>query len=119
MNTSERGLPAETWPPDDPVETLLGFLRERYNDHPEHDAVLGRIERQLPRLWEAYTEVYGSGHEAVTWLLEAIEAAVETYDERSERLHSLDRSRVGTDDWFQGPEEVGYMCYVDLFAKSL
>jgi len=117
MNASDRELPVESWPPDDPVETLRSFLRDRYADR--QDDVLERIDRQLPVLWEGYTEVYGDDRKSVTWVLEAIEAAVEAFEERPERLRSLDDDRAGVDDWFQGSEEVGYMCYVDLFAGDL
>ena len=117
MNASDRELPVESWPPDDPVETLRSFLRDRYADRP--DVLFERIDRQLPVLWEAYTEVYGDDREAVAWVLEAIEAAVEAFENRPEQLRSLDDDRAGVDDWFQGSEEVGYMCYVDLFAGDL
>ncbi|MEF8826728.1 MAG: alpha-amylase family glycosyl hydrolase [Halapricum sp.] len=112
-------VPVEGWPPEDPVRTLREFLAERYADHPESEVLLDRLDEQLPALWTAFTEVYGDDRESVMWLLEAVEAAVEAFESRPERLRSLDRSRKGVDDWFQGPGEVGYMCYVDLFAGDL
>jgi len=111
--------PIADWPPEDPVEALRTFLFDRYADHPESGVLRERIEEHLPDLWRAFTEVYGDDRESVTWLLEAVDAAVETFDARPERLRSLDRSREGVEDWFQRPEEVGYMCYVDLFAGDL
>lgn len=112
-------LPAEQWPPSDPVETLSEFLSDRYADHPESDVLIERLDEHLDDLWTAFTEVYGSDRESVVWLLEAIDAAVQAFEERPEYLRSIDQSREGVDDWFQGPEQVGYMCYVDLFAGDL
>ena len=117
--SGDQEAPISDWPPEDPIETLQAFLHDRHADHPERDVLLGRIEAQLPGLWKAFTEVYGDDRESVTWLLEAIDAAVEAFDARPERLRSLDQSREGVEDWFQRPEEVGYMCYVDLFAGDL
>jgi len=117
--SDDHELPMAEWPPADPVESLRALLNDRYADHPESDVLLDRIEEHIPELWTAFTAVYGDDRESVTWLLQAVDAAVDAFEARPERLRSLDRSRGGVEDWFQQPEAVGYMCYVDLFAGDL
>ena len=107
------------WPPDDPEKTLRGHLKTRYEAHPESERILRRIEDHFDELWRAFTAVYGDDRDAATWLLEAVDAAVTAFEDRPDSLRSLDNTRGGVDDWFQGPEQVAYMCYVDLFAGDL
>jgi len=121
---------ADVWPAEDPVGTLLAHLRWRYDDHPAREELFERFEAHLPDLWRAFSAVYGEDVEAVGWLLEAVEAAVEGYENRPEHLRKLDRERVadrreatdrasGEAAWFQGSEQLSYMCYVDNFAGDL
>ena len=107
------------WPPDDRKKTIRGLLETRYETHPESETILRRFDNHFAELWGAFTAVYGQDREAATWLLEAVDAAVTAFEERPDSLRSLDGSRGGLDDWFQGPEQVAYMCYVDLFAGDL
>jgi len=112
-------LPSTEWPPDDPAETLRGFLETRYETHPESKTISRRFEEHFEDLWGAFTAVYGENSDAATWLIKAVDAAVAAFDDRPDSLRSLDDARGGVDDWLQGPEQVAYMCYVDLFAGDL
>ena len=112
-------LPSAEWPPDDPTETLREVIETRYETHSESETILRRLEERFDELWRAFTAVYGEDSDAATWLLAAVDAAVEAFDDRPDPLRSLDTDRTGVDDWYQGPEQVAYMCYVDLFAGDL
>ena len=101
------------------AEELAPFLRDRFEDHEDADRLAERIETQAPRLWEAYTEVYGDDPERIRWLVAAVEAAVEGFEDRDPDLRALDEERAGEPDWFQDSEQVAYMCYVDQFADDL
>lgn len=103
----------------DPAADLIEFLVDRYADHPDHDALVDRLRTHVPDLWTAFSAVYGEDVERAAWIVEAVDAAVEGYESRPDRLRELDREREDDPDWFQSPEHVGYMCYVDLFAGDL
>jgi amylosucrase len=119
MNVPEPALADNEWSSAKPTELLRDVLADRYAEHPDHEALLDRIETFLPDLWAAFTEVYGDGATQAEWAVRAVDAAVEGWTDRPDRLRTLDRARASTPDWFQGPEQVGYMCYVDRFAGSL
>ncbi|WP_136689778.1 alpha-amylase family glycosyl hydrolase [Halorhabdus amylolytica] len=107
------------WDDDSPVEALHERLTERYVDHAEADVLLARIEENLSTFWEAFSAVYGDGPEAAEWAIRAVEAAVAGYEDRDDALRTLDRERARNPDWFQQPDHVAYMAYVDLFAGDL
>ncbi|MFB6278358.1 MAG: alpha-amylase family glycosyl hydrolase [Salinibacter sp.] len=107
------------WRPEDALPILRALLRDRYAEHPDSELLSDRIDAHLPALWTAFAEVYGDGAEQATWVVRAVDAAVEGRTHRADRLCALDQSRASAPDWFQGPEQIGYMCYVDLFAGTL
>ena len=108
------------WPPADAV----GWFRDRLADR--HAAVLDahpeladRLDAHLADAWAAFSEVYGAGAAAAEGFVRAVDAAVDGFRDRPASLRALDRERGPTADWFQAPEQVGYMCYVDRFAGTL
>ena len=107
------------WDDDNPVGVLHEELRNRYTNHPDADVLLDRIENHLPTFWDAFSAVYGDDHEAAEWAIRAVDAAVDGYAERDDELRALDRERASNPDWFQQPDHVAYMAYVDLFAGDL
>jgi amylosucrase len=119
MRRPDTDLSAETLSDLDSADALVDLLCERYADHPEADRFQERIRAQAPRLWTAFQSVYGDGARQRAWAVEAVDAAVEGFTDRRDSLRELDRQRAETDDWFQGSEQLGYMCYVDQFAGSL
>jgi amylosucrase len=110
---------AVDWRPADPVDVLVDRLRERYGDHPDAGLLGERLERHVPDLVEAYTEVYGEHDRATEFLVRAVDAAVDGFSDRKPALRERDRARESDPDWFQKPDQVAYMCYVDLFAGDL
>lgn len=111
--------PSLAWSGVDSVDALVDRLVERYADRPDHDVIAERIREHGPDLWEAFSAVYGTDDDAVEWLVRAVDDAVDGYQNRPERLRDLDRARLDDADWYQGPDRVAYMCYVDRFAGDL
>jgi amylosucrase len=88
-------------PPSD-VETFVVRLRRWWND-----------------LWEGLIDPY-SGDPRFESNLEALVATLaRRWAERSPELRALDYERTVRPDWFQVPEMVGYVFYVDRFAGTL
>ncbi|MFW5955996.1 MAG: alpha-amylase family glycosyl hydrolase [Halorhabdus sp.] len=119
MSRADPDVDADDWAEADPVEGLRDRLNDRYADHPASDVLLERIDEQLPTLWTAFSTVYGDSAEQAEWVIRAVDAAVEGYEDRAEDLRELDRERAATPDWIQQSEHVAYMVYVDLFAGDL
>ncbi|WP_158855491.1 alpha-amylase family glycosyl hydrolase [Halorhabdus sp. CUG00001] len=107
------------WDDNNPVEALHERLTDRYADHPEAETILDRLEANLQTFWEAFSTVYGDDARSAEWAIRAVDAAVSGYESRDEELRALDRERAQQPDWFQQPDHVGYMAYVDLFAGDL
>jgi len=119
MSGSDPEIPPETWADTDPATALLESLTERYADHPDADILLDRIEEHLPTFWNAFAAIYGDGPEQAEWAIRAVDAAVAGYEDRNDELRTLDRERARDSDWFQQPDHVAYMAYVDLFTGDL
>ena len=78
-----------------------------------------RLERSKDDLFPMFEALYGShpGYEsALRRLNDAMRAA---WDARPEDLKWLDMKRDLEPDWFQRPDMVGYVFYIDLFAGDL
>lgn len=109
-----------SWTPEQATEWLATHLRTRHasplDDHPILD---DRLDAHLADAWTAFSKVYGTDATAAEWFVRAVDAAIETFEERPAPLHRRDRERERTPDWFQAPEHVGYTCYVDQFAGTL
>lgn len=48
-----------------------------------------------------------------------VDAARAAHDRRSTELVELDRRRAATPDWYQRPDRIGYMAYLDRFGGDL
>lgn len=77
--------------------------------------LLDRFDRYGLDLVSALADVYQV--EAV--LPNLIELMLARHSERDAKLQQRDRQRVLQPDWFQSPDCVGYVAYLDLFAKDL
>ena len=113
-------IPPGTWPPGDAAE----WLRERVGARHEaaldtRPALADRLDAHLAEAWTAFSAVYGADAAAAEAFVRAVDAAVDAARARPAPLRALDRRRGPTADWFQGPEQVGYTCYVDRFAGTL
>lgn len=78
-----------------------------------------RLRRWWTDLWEGLNDAY-AGDPRFDSALEAIVCVLATrWSERSADLRVLDRKRVFHPDWFQASDMVGYVLYVDRFARTL
>ena len=96
------------------VQTLLA-------DPPiaEADAFIDRLGATWSEFATAFDAVYGdhSGRDAA---IEAIVRLMVTrWMARSAELRALDAAREARPDWFQTPDMIGYVFYVDRFAGTL
>ena len=108
------------WEPESAVEWFREHLTDRYNSISETDPELtDRIDAHLADAWTAFSSVYGADASAAGWFVRAVDAAVDGFHDRPERLRRLDRERGRSPDWFQAPHQVGFTCYVDRFAGTL
>jgi amylosucrase len=84
-----------------------------------HPELGGRLDTYLADAWTAFSTIYGTDAAAAEWFVRAVDAALDGFEARPAPLRELDRRRAAKTDWFQAPERVGYMCYVDRFAGTL
>ncbi len=113
---------AQYSPPPDPGEPPEPHLEARPEPHleaspetlPERDQLLlDRVTRWGPDLIEGLSVYPSAPVEAV------LDLVVRAHVERRPALRALDRARLHRPDWFQGPDQVGYVCYPDRFAGTL
>ena len=76
-----------------------------------------RVDDWRPDLESALRGLYGDAGADVADRL--IAAAAQRHAKRSKELRRRDRDRSLHPDWFQQPERVGYMAYVDKFGGDL
>lgn len=77
--------------------------------------LIDRFNRWGSDLVEPIAELY----DADAFLPQLIELMLARHKERDTSLQQRDRERVLEPDWFQKPDCVGYVAYLDLFAKDL
>ena len=120
MDFSPIDIPPARWPPADVPTWMEERLRSRYGAVLEtHPDLASRLDAHLPDAWTAFSQVYGTDATAAEWFVRALDAAVEGLRARPASLRRLDHRRGATPDWFQTPEQVGLMCYVNRFADTL
>ncbi len=78
-----------------------------------------RLQAHMQDFWRAFATVYGDDYAVVKWVRQCVDAAVKAAQRRSPARQALDATRDADPTWFQGPEQVGMMLYVDLFAGDL
>ncbi|MEM6752184.1 MAG: alpha-amylase family protein [Cyanobacteria bacterium P01_C01_bin.38] len=78
-----------------------------------------RLERYFEDLYHPLIEVYGDRDDAMEQFGLLFDQMIDAYAIRPEPLRLLDLERQFTQRWFQEPNMVGYVCYVDLFAGNL
>lgn len=76
-----------------------------------------RVERWRPDLAAAIRGLYGAAADPLTD--ELVDRARRASACRRADLVALDRRRLTEPDWYQRPERVGYMAYVDRFGGDL
>ncbi|MFM6980971.1 MAG: alpha-amylase family protein [Micrococcales bacterium] len=77
--------------------------------------LIDRFDRWGADLVSALADVY----DVEKTLPGLIELMIARHRERDEKLQQRDRERVLQPDWFQSPDCIGYVAYLDLFTKDL
>ncbi len=98
---------------------LQHAIAERIPGKAQRERFFDRLAIHGPRLNALLTRIYG-GHEAFSafWnnlLLGMAEAA----QMRPSWLHRHDAERERNPNWYQGANQLGAVCYVDLYAENL
>ncbi|MDX1547231.1 MAG: alpha-amylase family glycosyl hydrolase, partial [Rhodothermales bacterium] len=93
---------------------VQAHLADAFARHPAFEA---RLHAYFADFWHSYRAVYP---EATAPHVRALfELLIDALDARDPRLAALDQARAADPAWFQRPEMVGMMCYVDRFAGDL
>lgn len=85
----------------------------------ERAPFLARLERHWPDVVEGWELPYGSHRSGRSSLERLVAVMAGAFRQRSQALRDLDAERVAQPDWFQRPEMIGYVCYVDRFAGTI
>ncbi|WP_176451802.1 amylosucrase [Enemella dayhoffiae] len=78
-----------------------------------------RRDALWPQVLRPLRQLYGHRADFAEVLTRLERACEQAYADRSAELRALDQRRLVTPDWFQRPEVIGYVCYVDRFAGTL
>lgn len=110
------GAVGEIW-----LERATTLAREALAGGPPSDteAFVLRLRRQWTDLWEGLSDPYGRDPRLAPNLERLVRVLAGRWAERPADLRVLDRQRTFHPDWFQAPDMVGYVFYVDRFAGTL
>jgi amylosucrase len=97
------------------MDDVLARDAEQLLGRAEAVAFLARLDEQRDDIAEPLRLLYGSGDLVDRLVRIALAAAAD----RPADLRELDRRREIARDWYQRPDAVGYVCYVDRFAGTL
>ncbi|MCB1776677.1 MAG: alpha-amylase family protein [Candidatus Competibacteraceae bacterium] len=78
-----------------------------------------RFDLYLPDVLRPLMKLYGERPDFAAHLENLLSIVARAYASRPEALRLLDLRRVSAPDWFQQPNMIGYVCYVDRFAGDL
>lgn len=81
--------------------------------------LVGRVERELPRLTSLFRRVYGEGERTERELALLVAQLATSWQQRSPELRALDAAREADADWFQSNRMLGGVIYVDRYATDL
>jgi amylosucrase len=85
----------------------------------ETESFVLRLRRHWTDLWEGLIGPYGRDPRLAESLERLVGLLASRWAERPEDLRDLDRQRTLHPDWFQAPDMVGYVFYVDRFAGTI
>lgn len=85
----------------------------------ERDIFRARVELYWPDALRPLRLLYGDQPDFDEWCGRLLEMAARGYAARPAALRLLDLRRQGEPDWFQKPDMLGYVVYVDRFAGNL
>ncbi|WP_245894580.1 amylosucrase [Paracoccus indicus] len=78
-----------------------------------------RLSRSAPDLWPILERIYGERADYDDFCTQLLQALRDGWAARPADLKRLDLARDLEPDWFQRPQMVGYVFYVDRFAGNL
>ena len=78
-----------------------------------------RMNRSAPDLWPMLEALYGAHPDYGSFCEDLIEEMRKAWKARPSDLKELDLKRDLEPDWFQRPDMVGYVFYIDRFAGDL
>ncbi len=79
--------------------------------------VSARLAQHWPTITHGLATLYHEGGEGLSD--ELLEMVIASVSARHPDLFARDLAREANPGWFQGPDQVGYVCYTDLFADTL
>jgi amylosucrase len=91
----------------------------RLMERTEQEIFRLRFEQHLPDVLRPLKMLYGDRPDFDIWLAKFLDIVARSYAQRPAELRLLDLARVSEPDWFQQPNMIGYVCYVDRFAGDL
>ena len=88
--------------------------------HTQKDEIFSlRLDRSAPDLWPMLKRLYGD-HPTYPEMQSRLLAILQKgWQDRAPDLRSLDLKRDLNPDWFQRPDQIGYVFYIDRFAGNL
>lgn len=106
------------------LSRLMPRLEARFAEAAETDpedwaAFAGRLRAVWPRLFTELVSLYGGHYDFFYHLEEILVTAARSWLARPSALKALDAEREADPQWFQSPEMVGGVLYVDLFADNI
>jgi amylosucrase len=78
-----------------------------------------RLARSAPDLWPMLDALYGEGAEYAAFRQALLASLRQAWEARPADLRRLDLKRDLEPDWFQRPDQAGYVFYIDRFAGNL
>jgi amylosucrase len=100
------------------LRRLLPRLQEQFAGHPHWETFCQRLESYFQPLFAALYALYGTRYDFYYHLEALLTAAFHSLAERPAYLHDLDRNRLRQSDWYQRPQGLGAVAYIDLFAGN-
>ncbi len=83
------------------------------------DIFRDRVELYWPDALRPLRRLYGTRDDFDAWCARLLAIVARRYAARPPELRLLDLRRQSEPDWFQKPENVGYVAYTDRFAGTL
>ncbi len=107
-------------------QSFLDQLLEKLNKGPlkkltrlEREIFKVRYQLTMPDVLRPLELLYSDRPDLAEHLEKLLEVVAQGYAGRPEELRLLDLRRAAQPDWFQQPDRVGYVCYVDRFNGQL
>ncbi|HUN24270.1 MAG TPA: amylosucrase [Anaerolineales bacterium] len=101
------------------LRRLLPRLQQQFAGHQHWKTFRQRLESHFQSLFAALYALYGTRYDFYYHLEALLTTAFHSLAERPAYLHDLDRNRLKQSDWYQRPQGLGAVAYIDLFAGNM